>query len=165
MFSLASGASSEASLYLKAASSTPPAPAGTAGAKTALDEFWSALAAPNGVAKARAIYDDTRKKDTSLVLFPESELNLFGYQVLQAGRAKDAIAIFQMNVDEYPASANTYDSLSDAYLAAGNKAKALEFAKKALEVLPRDKTAPEPFKQQIKDSAEGKIKQLGGTQL
>ena len=146
--------------HLKAASSTLPAPAGTAGAKTALDEFWSALASPNGVTKARAIYDDTRKKDKSILLFPESELNLFGYQVLQAGRAKDAIAIFQMNVDEYPTSANTYDSLSHAYLEDGNTSEALRLAEKAVQVLATDKTTPEDFKQRIRESAEAKIARL-----
>ena len=146
--------------HVKAASSTLPTPTGTAGAKTALDEFWSAIASPNGVAKARTIYDDTRKKDKKLLLFPESELNLFGYQVLQAGRAKDAIVIFQMNVDEYPASANTYDSLSDAYLEDGNMAEALRLAEKALKVLSTDKTTPEDFKQRIRESAEAKIAKL-----
>ena len=147
--------------HLKTASSTLPAPTGTAGAKTTvLDEFWSALASTNGVAKARAIYDDTRKKDKKLLLFPESELNLFGYQVLREGRAKDAIVIFQMNVDEYPASANTYDSLSDAYLEDGNTAEALRLAEKAIQVLATDKTTPEDFKQRIRESAEAKIAKL-----
>lgn len=128
--------------------------------KTVTDEFWTAVAAPGGAVKARQIYDETRKKDKTTVLFPEGELNQFGYQVLQEGRAKDAIIIFKMNVDEYPKSANTYDSLSDAYLADGNKEEALRFAKKALESLATDTQAPDEFKQQIRESAEAKIKQL-----
>ena len=136
------------------------APAAAQKPKTVVDEFWTALETPGGVAKARQIYDDTRKKDKTTILFPESELNQFGYQVLQEGRAKDAIVIFQMNVDEYPKSANTYDSLSDAYLADGNTAEALKFAERALEKLAGDTQAPEEFKQQVRASAEGKIKQL-----
>jgi hypothetical protein len=65
-----------------------------------------------------------------------------------------------MNVDEYPASANSYDSLSDAYLADGNTVEALRFAERALEKLAADTQAPEEFKQQVRASAEGKIKQL-----
>jgi dienelactone hydrolase len=129
-------------------------------AKTVVDEFWTALAAPGGVQKAREIYDRTRKTDKTTVLFPETELNQFGYQLLQENRAKDAILVFRMNVDEYPASGNTYDSLSDAYLADGNTADALRFAEKALEVLAKDTTTPEDFKQQVRESALGKIKQL-----
>lgn len=136
------------------------APAAAQKPKTVVDEFWTALETPGGVAKARQIYDDTRKKDKTTILFPESELNQFGYQVLQEGRAKDAIVIFQMNVDEYPKSANTYDSLSDAYLADGNTAEALKFAERALEKLAGDTQAPEEFKKQVRASAEGKIKQL-----
>jgi dienelactone hydrolase len=128
-------------------------------AKTVTDEFWTALAAPGGAAKARQIYDETRK-DKTTILFPEGELNQFGYQVLQEGRAKDAIIIFKMNVDEYPKSANTYDSLSDAYLADGNKEEALRFAEKALEALATDTQAAAEFKQQVRESAEAKIKQL-----
>jgi hypothetical protein len=70
------------------------------------------------------------------------------------------VVIFQMNADEYPASANVYDSLSDAYLADGNQEKALAMAEKALAALDKDTQAPEAFKQQIRESAEGKIKQL-----
>ena len=69
---------------------------------------------PGGVEKARVIYDATKKGDPKLVLFPEAELNAYGYQLLQDGDNKNAIAVFEMNVDAYPTSANTYDSLSDA---------------------------------------------------
>lgn len=128
--------------------------------KTVVDEFWTALAAPGGVQKARDIYDHERKSGRKTVLFPENDLNQFGYQVLQEGRVKDAIVIFKMNVDEYPASGNTYDSLSDAYLADGNTSEALRLAEKALDVLARDTTTPEDFKQRVRESAEAKVKQL-----
>ena len=72
----------------------------------------------------------------------------------------DAIGIFELNADAYPGSANTLDSLSDGYLAAGDKVKALDFARKALAALPGDTTASAEFKRQIRESAEGKIRQL-----
>ncbi len=65
-----------------------------------------------------------------------------------------------MNVDAYPGSANTYDSLSDAYLAAGKRAEALRFAEKALEMLAKDTQTPEAFKAAIRESAQKKIDQL-----
>jgi tetratricopeptide (TPR) repeat protein len=145
-------------VQLMKAPTAPPAAA--AKPTTVVDEFWTALETPGGVAKARRIYDEARKKDRKTILFPEAELNQFGYRLLQEGRAKDAIVIFQMNVDEYPASANSYDSLSDAYLADGNTVEALRFAERALEKLAADTQAPEEFKQQVRASAEGKIKQL-----
>ena len=137
------------------AQSTAPAKA-----KTVVDDFWAALSAPGGVSKARQIYDETRKTDKKTVLFPEADLNQFGYELLQDGRAKDAIVVFKMNNEEYPNSANTYDSLSDAYLADGNNDEALRLAEKTLEMLAKDTQAPDEFKQQVRESAEAKIKQL-----
>ena len=59
-----------------------------------------------------------------------------------------------------PASANTYDSLSDAYLALGNRDEALRNAEKALEMLPKDAEAADDFKKLVRESAETKIKEL-----
>ena len=48
----------------------------------------------------------------------------------------DAIAIFHANVDLFPDEANPYDSLAEAYLKSGDKAKALEYYQKVLEIDP-----------------------------
>ena len=77
------------------------------------------------------------------------------------GDTKGAIALFQMNVTAYPHSPNVYDSLSDAYLAAGQKELALQNAKKAMELLASDTTDSAPRRDAIKASAEQKLKQLG----
>ena len=128
--------------------------------RTPMQEFSYMLAQPGGVAKARQIYDAARKKDRAAVLFVEAELNQVGYGFLQENRTKDAIAVFTMNVDAYPGSPNTYDSLSDAYLADGNRADALRYAELALEKLAADTTTPAEFKQQIRESAEKKVATL-----
>ena len=128
---------------------------------TALEDFWSALTQPGGAAKARAIYDENSKKETGrFVLFPETELNAYGYQMMQEGRGKDAIIAFQMNVDEFPQSANACDSLSDAYLADGNKVEALKYAERALALLPNDTRLPEEVKKLVRESAQKKVEQL-----
>ena len=94
------------------------------------------------------------------VLFPENETNLLGYQLLQEGNAKDAVEVFKLNVEAYPASANTYDSLSDGYLALGNKEEALRYAEKAIEMLPKDAEASDDLKKLMREGAEKKIKEL-----
>lgn len=66
----------------------------------------------------------------------------------------------KLNVTAYPNSPNVYDSLSDAYLADGQKDLALQNAKKALELLANDTTDPEERRKAIRDSAEQKVKQL-----
>ena len=140
----------------------PTKPASTtADAKPSpIADFWAALAEPGGVARAQSIYQATKAADGKVMLFPEGELNAVGYQLLQENRGKDAIIVFQMNVDAYPESGNVYDSLSDGYLADGNTVEALKYAEKALQVLATDTRTPDEFKQAVRESAEKKIKDL-----
>lgn len=46
---------------------------------------------------------------------PENLINQMGYQLLAANKPEEAIAVFKTNVERYPASANPYDSLAEAY--------------------------------------------------
>ncbi len=46
---------------------------------------------------------------------PENLINQIGYQLIFAGKPEEAIAVFKTNVERYPASANVYDSLAEAY--------------------------------------------------
>jgi dienelactone hydrolase len=94
------------------------------------------------------------------VILPEEVINLLGYEHLQMGDAKAAVEILRLNVMEYPNSANAYDSLSDAYLADGQKELALQNAKKAMELVANDTADTEQRRNAIRDSAEQKIKQL-----
>jgi dienelactone hydrolase len=134
----------------------------TAVGPTIVEQFWTALNQPGGVARARQLYDEAKSRDKSVVLFPEGETNLLGYQLLRDGNAKDAVGVFQMNVEGYPRSANAYDSLSDAWLAAGDKEQALKYAQKAIAMLDQDPNATPQFKQLVRESADAKIKQLQG---
>ena len=110
--------------------------------------------------RARQLHDEAKRRDKNVVLFPEGETNLLGYRLLQAGNVKDALDVFRLNVEAYPLSANVYDSLSDAYLAMGNKEEALKYPQKAIETLDKDPDATPQFKQLVRESAEGKIKEL-----
>lgn len=132
-------------------SSPPPSP---------VEKFWTLLTQPGGAQAARAMYDATRRDHPDLLLFPEAEMNAHGYALLQDGHAREAIVVFQMNVDAYPRSANTYDSLSDAHLAAGNRDDALRLAEKALATLATDPQRDTDFGALVRESAERKIKEL-----
>ncbi len=57
-----------------------------------------------------------------------------GYAVMNAGQSKEAISIFEYNVELYPASANVYDSLGEAQENSKQFAAALANYKKALEL-------------------------------
>ena len=75
--------------------------------------------------------------------FSEREINLLGYDVLGQGKPKDAIRIFELNVENYPKSPNVYDSLAEAYMKAGNNDRAIANYRKSLELNPGNKNATE----------------------
>jgi dienelactone hydrolase len=115
---------------------------------------------PGGAAEVAGKLAKARERDSKAILFPEVFANLVGYEHVQLGDTKGAVEIMRLNVAAYPASPNAYDSLSDAYLADGQKDLALQNAKKALELLGKDTTVPETRRNGIRDSAEQKVKQL-----
>lgn len=123
-------------------------------------EALNLLEEPGGPAKLSKMLQDARAKDPAAKLFAEDAVNFMGYEHMQAGDTKGAVEILKLNVEAYPDSANAYDSVSDAYLAAGQKELALENAKKALAMLDSDKKLNEQTKQGIRQSAEQKVKQL-----
>ena len=122
-------------------------------------EFWRHAASATGVNQAVQIFDKIPPASRTPELFPEAQINLLGYLHLQAGRADAAIRLFELNTRAYPVSANTYDSLGDAYLANGQNALALQMSERALAALAKDPSPPER-KKAIRDSAEQKIAKL-----
>lgn len=87
----------------------------------------------------------------------EQDLNSLGYSLLQAGKPDEAIAVFQWNTSAHPRSANTYDSLAEAYLRRGDVDKAIEYYGKTLEAIPLD---PSPDKGALRSLDEGARNQL-----
>jgi CubicO group peptidase (beta-lactamase class C family) len=64
----------------------------------------------------------------------EAQINRIGYVLLEKKRNADAIAIFRLNVQRFPQSFNVYDSLGEAYAAAGDLANAIANYQRSLEV-------------------------------
>ena len=140
----------------------PADPAAAVSVKnTPMREFWRKASSPTGVGEAVQMFFDARQRDSRAALFPEGQLNLLGYQHLQAGRTEEAVRLFRLNTLAYPWSANTYDSLADAYLANGQNELALRMSEKALELLPKDRSN-DARKNAIRESAEQKIAKLKG---
>jgi glyoxylase-like metal-dependent hydrolase (beta-lactamase superfamily II) len=73
--------------------------------------------------------------------FIEQSLNLVGYYLLGKERVDEAIAIFKLNVEEYPEGFNTYDSLAEGYMVRGDRELAIEFYTKSLELNPDNQNA------------------------
>ena len=53
----------------------------------------------------------------------------------------EAIAVFQLNVEAYPKSANPYDSLGEAFMTAGDRARAIASYQRSLELDPTNANA------------------------
>ena len=71
----------------------------------------------------------------------EDSVNSLGYRFLGKKRFADAIRIFKLNTDLHPQSANTYDSLAEAYMDSGDKPLAIEFYEKSLVLNPDNSNA------------------------
>jgi dienelactone hydrolase len=124
-------------------------------------QVLSELEKPGGIDRVARDLAQARRKDPKAVIFSEALVNLMGYEHLQTGDIQNALAIFKLNASAFPGSPNVYDSLADAYLAAGQKDLARQNAGKALELLPGDTTDPETRRQAIRDSAQSKLPQTG----
>ena len=87
------------------------------------------------------------KADTRSRYFDsEAAMNRLGYDLLAKKRTADAVEIFTLNVDFYPSSANAYDSLGDALVAAGRTDEAIKSYEKALSIDPTFQTSIDALK-------------------
>ncbi len=81
---------------------------------------------------------ETRSPD---LVWPEQELNDWGYRLLSTGRAPEALQVFRLVADHYPDSANAHDSLAQASLVNGDDAAALIHYRRALSLDPSNADA------------------------
>lgn len=99
-----------------------------------------------GFARAVALYNEARARDAGRPVFGESFLNEVGYMLVNRNRLAEAVEVFKLNVEAYPASANVYDSLAEAYMRGGQRALAVKFYEKTLELNPNNPAAVENLK-------------------
>ncbi len=73
-----------------------------------------------------------------LKVIREGELNACGYVLLAQGKSQEAITIFRVNANLFPASANCFDSLGEAYATIGQKEKSIQSYERALALDPKN---------------------------
>ncbi|MFP2909205.1 serine hydrolase [Pyxidicoccus sp. 3LFB2] len=105
------------------------------------------------VAEAIARYRTLKATQAAAYDFSERELNEVGYHLLRSGRVADAIEVFKLNVEMFPAEANTYDSLGEAYLASGNTELATFNYRKSVELNPANTHAVQVLEKLNKPAA------------
>ena len=67
-----------------------------------------------GAGAAVARYREIKREQPGRYDFNEWVLNGLGYKLVGRGKLEEAVHILRLNVEEYPASSNVYDSLGDA---------------------------------------------------
>lgn len=110
------------------------------------DEDLFLIALMRGSAAVLQRYSDLKSSAGARSHINEFTLNYLGYELMQVGKDQDAVAIMERNVQEYPQSANTYDSLGEAYAKAGKKDLAIQNYEKSLQLNPDNKNAVERLK-------------------
>jgi hypothetical protein len=128
---------------------------GLAWANTAVaqNRSFATLRVQSGILKATGKTEEAEKimKD-AMAIATEGELNIYGYQLLGNGDNEKAIEILKMNTERFPKSANTWDSLGEAYALKGDKPNAIKNFKKSLSMNPPAN---------VKANSEKYLKQLG----
>jgi tetratricopeptide (TPR) repeat protein len=114
--------------------------------KTPITRIVAKALANEGLDAAVKQYYELKKNQPDAYDFREALLNNFGYSLLNTGKIAEAVRIFQLNVEAYPASANVYDSLAEGYMRKGEKALAIENYEKALKLNPENTNAVEMLK-------------------
>ena len=99
-----------------------------------------------GIVAAVAEYRELKAKQSETYDFIEDELNGLGYRLMGTGKLKEALEVFKLNVEAYPQSFNTYDSLAEAYMNMQQRDLAIQNYKKSLELNPKNTNATNMLK-------------------
>ncbi len=101
--------------------------------RTSLIDILSKTLDEESLEKTIDLYTRLKENNYNQYIF-ENALNPLGYRLIKEKQFTQAIRVFELNVEEYPWSADAYYSLADAYLAIADKTKAMENLKKAFEL-------------------------------
>jgi CubicO group peptidase (beta-lactamase class C family) len=96
--------------------------------------------------KALESYRQIKKEQPDNAAVSEARINGLGLGFMRAKKLPKALAYLKLNVEFYPNSWNTYDSLAEAYMANGDKELAIANYKKSLEMNPKNTNATEALK-------------------
>ena len=90
----------------------------------------------------------------------EDILNANAYSLHNNQRQADALEVFKLAVESYPESPNAYESLSEAFETAGNRAEAIHNAELCLQKLSAATNMNENLKDRVRQAAEKRIQRL-----
>ncbi len=109
--------------------------------RKSIAETLSATVASSGIDQAVKQYHELKTSGAASYNFDEDQLNSLGYQLIQMKKFKEAIRIFQLNIEAYPQSSNVYDSLGEGYMDDGDRALAVANYQRSLQLNPKNRNA------------------------
>lgn len=90
---------------------------------------------------SKMLKKDKAKGNQSEYNLSELSLNSYGYELMAQHKQDLALAVFKLNVEFYPKSANVYDSLGECLLNMGKEKEGIRAYKKSLELNPKNTNA------------------------
>jgi TolA-binding protein len=103
----------------------------------AMNKNFQTLAVKSGLLRLQGkTADADQVMNGAVEIANENELNNYGYQMLNQGKQDKAIELLTLNTKRHPESANTWDSLGEAYALKGDKKNAITNFKKSLSLNP-----------------------------
>lgn len=123
------------------------------------------------IAYHRSIYgkaENTIKRFTALsenygYKLDADQINSISYNYfMRPGTWQEAVKIFEWGLKWYPDNVNLYDSMSEAYENAGNKADAIKYCVKGLQKLEEQKIKTGQANEEQKKYIEGRLAKLKG---
>jgi CubicO group peptidase (beta-lactamase class C family) len=111
-----------------------------------------------GVDAAVRLFREMRAGDAQA--FRERDLNWLGYELMNAGRTREAIEFLRANAEAFPDSANVHDSLAEAVMKIGDDGQAIHLYKKAIEAASRDTKADAAFLERLVVGAKESVERL-----
>jgi tetratricopeptide (TPR) repeat protein len=94
----------------------------------------SEMAAKEDTAALIRLLKTLRQNNPDAALVSEDNINNLGYGLMDRKLFPQAVAVLRFNAEEFPKSANVWDSLADAYFHSGDIPNAVQNYKKALQI-------------------------------
>ncbi len=107
--------------------------------KQSIAHLVLAMIHKEGMSEALARYE--LLKDSTNYSLDESEMNMLGYELMNADKMEDALVIFKLNVDAFPNAFNVYDSYGEALLSSGEESKGIENYIRSIQLNPKNNNA------------------------
>lgn len=125
-----------------------------------LANVLSKTLAEKGMDQAVARFNYFKNNYNDIYYLDQYEMNSLGYELMGKDKIEAAIAVFNLNIESFPKSANAYDSISDAYIKKGEIKLAVEYIEITLKLIPDDPYLSERGKSRLRNVAEEKLEKF-----